>query len=210
MPASFEQVGMALWRVEPPLRMSRRITGLRPNGDLHGHEAARIEVLGCEPGELQLTILGKEGRPTRIRLGGEILAELCRRTERAAYCSASRRFARYETEPPRIAIAPLRDLRARRAAPLQFTLSKGSAVRVRVYGPRGVVLARDLQLERGGHDLTWTPPTRGRFHVRVAARGPEGRLGTAGRTVRVVKPKPKPKHKPERRARERAGAERRS
>jgi hypothetical protein len=55
--------------------MSRRITGLRPNGDLHGGEAARIEVFGCEPGELQLTLLGKQGLSTRIRSGGTILAE---------------------------------------------------------------------------------------------------------------------------------------
>jgi hypothetical protein len=75
LPASFEQAGMVLWRVEPPLRMSRRITGLRPNGDLYGDEAARIEVFGCEPGELQLTLLGKQGLPTRIRSGTTILAE---------------------------------------------------------------------------------------------------------------------------------------
>jgi hypothetical protein len=75
MPASFEQAGMVLWRVEPPLRMARRIVGLRPNGDLHGDEAARIEVFGCVPGKLELTLLGKEGRPTRIRLGGDVLAE---------------------------------------------------------------------------------------------------------------------------------------
>jgi hypothetical protein len=75
MPASFEQPGMVLWRVEPPLRMSRRIVGLRPNGDLHGGEAARIEVFGCVPGKLELTLLGKEGRPTRIRRAGELLAE---------------------------------------------------------------------------------------------------------------------------------------
>lgn len=75
LPASFEQVGMALWRVESPLRVSRRITGLRPNGDLHGDEAARIEVFGCGPGELQLTLLGKQGLSTRIRLGEKILAE---------------------------------------------------------------------------------------------------------------------------------------
>ena len=75
LPASFEQAGMALWRVEPPLRMSRRVTGLKPNGDLYGDEAARIEVFGCEPGELQLTLLGKQGLPTRIRLGETVLAE---------------------------------------------------------------------------------------------------------------------------------------
>lgn len=75
LPASFEQAGMVLWRVTPPLRMSRRITGLRPNGDLHGEEAARIEVFGCGPGELQLTLLGKQGLPTRIRSRGTVLAE---------------------------------------------------------------------------------------------------------------------------------------
>jgi hypothetical protein len=75
LPASFEQAGMVLWRVEPPLRMSRRITGLKPNGDLYGEEAARIEVFGCEPGELQLTLLGKQGLSTRIRSGGTVLAE---------------------------------------------------------------------------------------------------------------------------------------
>ena len=74
-PPSFEQPGMTLWRAEPPLRMSRRIRGLRPNGDLHGGEAARIEVFGCERGELQLTLLGKQGLPTRVRSRGKILAE---------------------------------------------------------------------------------------------------------------------------------------
>jgi hypothetical protein len=75
MPPSFEQAGMALWRVEPPLRVSRRIVGLSPNGDLYGDEAARIEVFSCGRGELQLTLLGKQGLPTRIRLGGKVLAE---------------------------------------------------------------------------------------------------------------------------------------
>ena len=75
LPASFEQAGMILWRVEPPLRMSSRIVGLRPNGDLHGEEAARIEVFGCGPGELQLTLLGKQGLPTRVLSRGTTVAE---------------------------------------------------------------------------------------------------------------------------------------
>ena len=75
MPASFEQTGMALYRVEPPLRVSRRIVGLRPNGDLHGEETARIRVFACGPGALELTLLGKEGRPTRVLRDGEVVAE---------------------------------------------------------------------------------------------------------------------------------------
>ena len=67
------------------------------------------------------------------------------------------------------------------------------------------MLARDMQLGRGGHDLSWTPPSRGRFRVRVHARGPEGRLGRSDRTVRVVLPKP-PKPKDGRSGRRASGA----
>jgi hypothetical protein len=75
LPASFEQPGMALWRVEQPLRLSHRIAGLRPNGDLHAGEKATIRVFSCGPGALELTLLGKEGLPTRVLLEGDVKAE---------------------------------------------------------------------------------------------------------------------------------------
>lgn len=71
---SFEQPGMTLWRATGPVTMSDRVRGLRPNGDLHGGEHARIRVFGCEPGRLELTVLGKEGRPTRVLIGGKVIA----------------------------------------------------------------------------------------------------------------------------------------
>jgi hypothetical protein len=67
--------GMTLWTGAPPLRVLPRIPGLKPNGDLYGSEKATIEVFGCGPGELRLTLLGKQGLPTRIRLNGRIVAE---------------------------------------------------------------------------------------------------------------------------------------
>jgi hypothetical protein len=183
------------------LGRSRRAAGLVASGD----RAARAALGGFDTGAWSL-YSSADGESTLAyhQLTTGILAELCRRTEGAEYCRAERRFARYATEPPRIGIAPLRGLWARRSAPLHFTLSKGSTVQVRVTGPRGVVLARDVQLGRGAHDFSWTPPSRGRFRVHVSARGPEGRLGRSGRTVRVVQPKPKPKKKREPR-RERVG-----
>ena len=161
-----------------------------------GDRAARAALGGFDTGAWSLySAAGGESTLAYHQLTTNILAELCRRTERTAYCSAHSRFARYETEPPRIGISPLRGLWARRSAPLRFTLSKGSAVQVRVFGPKGVVLARDLELGRGGHDLSWVPPSRGRFRVQVHARGPEGRLGRSELRVRVALPKPKPKPK---------------
>jgi hypothetical protein len=67
--------GLTLWNVESPVRVLQRVRGLQPNGDLYGGQTARIEVFGCGPGELQLTLLGKQGDPTRIWLGPRLLAE---------------------------------------------------------------------------------------------------------------------------------------
>lgn len=75
IPPSEEQPGLTLWRVEQPLRILQRVSSLRPNGDLHGGDAALIEVYACGPGELQLTLLGKQGLPTRILVNGETVAE---------------------------------------------------------------------------------------------------------------------------------------
>ena len=170
-----------------------------------GDRAVRHAIGGFDTGAWSLySAAGAESTLAYHQLTTGFLGELCRRTERPAYCRAERRFARYEHEPPRIGIAPASGLWARRSAPLRFTLSKGSAVQVRVYGPRGLVLERDLHLERGGHDLSWVPPSRGRFRLQVRARGPEGRLGSSDRTVRVRFPKPEPKrrHEPRERRRE--------
>jgi hypothetical protein len=176
------------------LGRSPRATRLVRAGDI----AARAALGGFDTGAWSLySAAGAESTLSYHQLTTRFLEQLCQSTGRAAYCEAGRRFARYEREPPRIAIAPLHRLWAQRAAPLRFTLSKGSQVQVRVFGPHGTVLARDLPLSRGGHDFTWTPPSRGRFRLHVQARGPEGRLGISNRTVRVAFPKPKPKHKAE-------------
>jgi len=73
--ASTSEPGMTLWNVESPVRVLQRVRGLDPNGDLYGGESARIEVFGCGPGALELTLLGKQGLPTRLRLDGAVVAE---------------------------------------------------------------------------------------------------------------------------------------
>jgi hypothetical protein len=75
LPASFEQPGMALWRVSPPVRLSQRVFGLQPNGDLYAGDTARITVFSCRPGRLELTLLGKQGLTTRVLVDGAVVAE---------------------------------------------------------------------------------------------------------------------------------------
>lgn len=72
---SADQQGMAVWRVEGPVTFSQRVLGLRPNGDLHGGDMAEIHVYACGRGRLELTLLGKQGLPTRIRVDGVVAAE---------------------------------------------------------------------------------------------------------------------------------------
>jgi hypothetical protein len=75
VPPSAEQPGIALWRTEQPVRLRQLIVGLRPNGDLHGGESAQIRVFSCGEGTFELTLLGKEGLPTRVVANGLTVAE---------------------------------------------------------------------------------------------------------------------------------------
>ncbi len=100
---------------------------------------------------------------------------MCKQTLRRVYCAAHDRFARYEREPTRIAIAPLRKLRARRTTTVRFSISKVSSVTVQVFDKHGLRLTRALELPHGAHAIAWTPPSRGRYRLRIAAQGPADR-----------------------------------
>ena len=139
---------------------------------------------------------GREATLGYHQLIEAFLGAMCTQTKRAIYCTARHRFARYEREPTRIGIAPLRKLRARGTTTVRFSLSKVSTVTVRVTGAQNVTLTSGLQLPHGAHTIAWTPPARGRYRVLISAQGPSGPLGVSSRKVHVVLPKPKPKKKP--------------
>jgi hypothetical protein len=162
-----------------------------------GDRAARRAVARFDTGAWSLySSAGAESTLSYHQLVAGFLGNLCTRTRAPVYCGARTRFARYEREPTRIRIPPLHRLRARRPVTVRFALSKLSAVGVRVWSPRGTSLREALSLPRGGHEVTWVPPRRGTFRLRIRAQGPSGPLGTAERTIRVVRPKTH--HKPHR------------
>ena len=163
---------------------------------------ARAMVEAADTGAWSLySFAGREASLGYHQLIEEFLDDMCERTDRATYCGAERRFARYEREPTRIGIAPFERLRARRATTVRFSISKISSVKVRLYGSRGLAFSRDMTLPYGVHNVGWTPPSRGRFRLRIEAQGPSGPVGAKARTFRVVLPKPKPK-KPKTRPRD--------
>jgi len=72
--APTDRPGLTLWRVDPPLRVRQWVRSLKPNGDLVS-DVARIDVFDCSAGRLELTVLGKQGLPFRIRVNGALAAE---------------------------------------------------------------------------------------------------------------------------------------
>jgi hypothetical protein len=161
-----------------------------------GERAARREVRAFAPGAWSLySERGAESTLGYHELIGGFLGALCDRVKAKAYCRAHARFERYKREPTAIGITPLRRVRAGRPSAVRFTISKISDVKVRVWGTRGMSYSRDLRLPRGNHAVTWRPPGRGRYRLRIEARGPSGPVGVEQRTIKIKLPKPKPKKK---------------
>jgi hypothetical protein len=153
---------------------------------LSGDRAARRAVGAFDTGAWSL--YSQNGRESTLgyhRLLDGFLDGLCSRTGARIYCATSRRFARYVREPPRVVLARLRGLRARRATAITFSLSKVSRVSVRVWDRRGLELRRELRLTRGRHSVRWVPAVRGRHRVRIVATGPAGTRAVLQRTVRA-------------------------
>jgi D-glucuronyl C5-epimerase C-terminus len=159
-----------------------------------GDQAARRAVARFDTGAWSLySARGAESTLNYHVLTAGFLDGLCERLQAKIYCRTGARFKRYEKEPTKIGVAPLKKLRAFKPATLAFTLSKVSSVKVTVWGSRGVSLSRDFQLPRGRHSLSWSPPGRGSYRLRIEARGPSGPAGVTTKTIRVTQPKPKKK-----------------
>jgi len=160
-----------------------------------GERAARRQIADFDTGAWSLySERGAEATLNYHSLIAGFLGNLCDRVRKRSYCSAGKRFKRYEREPTRIGIPPLRKVRWDRTQTIRFTISKISKVKVRVWGSRGMSLSRDLDLARGRHSVSWKPPGRGRYRLRIEAQGPSGPLGVATRSIRVTQPaKPKKK-----------------
>ena len=145
---------------------------------------ARVMVEASDTGAWSLySFAGREATLGYHQLIEGFLGDMCDRTDRATYCDAERRFARYEREPTRIGIAPLERLRARHTTAVRFRISKISSVKVRVYDRKGLAFSREMTLPYGTHQVGWTPPARGRYRLRIEAQGPSGPVGVQARTL---------------------------
>jgi hypothetical protein len=63
-----DQPGLRLWKLSGAPTLSTWTTGLKPNGDIV--QPVRVRVFACGPGQLELTLLGKQGTPVEIARDG--------------------------------------------------------------------------------------------------------------------------------------------
>ncbi len=65
--------GSALWRVDPPLRLEYRASGLQPNGDVYSGGDARLVAFACHRGGIfRITLLIKEPQAVTILRNGAV------------------------------------------------------------------------------------------------------------------------------------------
>jgi hypothetical protein len=70
------QAGLDLWKVDRPLRLSTRISGLRVNGDVYGTTTGRLMAYACHTGVFRFTLIVKEPETVEIRVNGKLVRHL--------------------------------------------------------------------------------------------------------------------------------------
>ena len=70
------QAGLALWRLEPPLRVREQISGLQVNGDIYATVTGRLAAYDCHKGTFRLTLIPKQPETVEIRANGRLVRRL--------------------------------------------------------------------------------------------------------------------------------------
>ncbi|MEA2318796.1 MAG: hypothetical protein QOD44_2985 [Solirubrobacteraceae bacterium] len=149
---------------------------------------------------------GREADMNYHELAARFAGGLCDRAlAHSAFCPAAARFARYTTQPPRLALAAAPRVRAPRRVTIALRASKQTAAWLTVRDRAGrVVLYRRLVLGRDGARFVLPVRRAGRHTITLDARAINGRAARATAVVTAKPPKPKPKPKP--RPKAKAGA----
>ena len=95
---------------------------------------------------------------------------MCTRRLGALYRYA-RRYRGYQVDPPTLTLeGPARAVRGEPAL-IRFTVSKLSAVEVKVFKDGRLAFTRVATFRRGAGSFAWTPDAAGVFRVELAAKG---------------------------------------
>ena len=133
-----------------------------------------------------LLVPGAESTSDYHELLREFLASMCSRRLGALYCDYADRYRGYQVDPPE-----LRFLGPEVAAPdewtsIRFSVSKLSAVEVKVYKGDRLAFERLTTFRRGSGSFAWRPRSAGFYTVRLAAKELRTGLGKKDRLTNEV------------------------
>jgi Dolichyl-phosphate-mannose-protein mannosyltransferase len=70
------QAGLVLWKLDRPLRVLSRVSGLQVNGDIYARDKGRLVVYACNNGTFSVTLIIKEPEVVDIRIDGRNVRHL--------------------------------------------------------------------------------------------------------------------------------------
>lgn len=70
------QAGLRLWKLDPPLRVLDRRSGLAVNGDVNPQDHARLDAYGCRAGVFRVTLIVKQPESISIFVNGKLGRQL--------------------------------------------------------------------------------------------------------------------------------------
>jgi hypothetical protein len=132
---------------------------------------ARAEVPLSDVGDWsRYSYRGAESTRDYHELLREFLQSMCLRRLGRLYCDYASRYRGYQVDPPQLDLLGPDAAAARQWTSISFTVSKLSAVEVKVYKGRRLAFQRLATFRRGNGSFAWRPRSPGLYTVRVAAK----------------------------------------
>src|SRR5215207_2066281 len=152
---------------------------------------AREEIPLSDVGDWSLyNYRGHESNADYHELLREFLASMCTRRLGPLYCEYAQRYRGYQVDPPELEYTGPEGTTAKQLTALRFTVSKLSAVEVKVYRDDRLVFSRLATVRRGTGAFAWRPGGPGLFTVQLGAKELRTGLGKKDRTIAEIDVQP--------------------
>jgi D-glucuronyl C5-epimerase C-terminus len=145
---------------------------------------ARAEIPLSDVGDWsRYSYAGAESTREYHELLRELLQSMCSRRLGNIYCEYATRYRSYQVDPPELRFTGPDVAASGEWTTLRFTVSKLSAVEVKVYKNARLAFQRLATFSRGSGSFAWRPRSPGVYSVRLGAKELRTGLGKRDRTT---------------------------
>jgi hypothetical protein len=141
----------------------------------------RAEVSLSDVGDWsRYSYAGNESTRDYHELLREFLQSMCTRRLGQIYCDYASRYRGYQVDPPELSFTGPDAAATGQSTSIRFTVSKLSAVEVKVYKGGQLAFQRLATFSRGNGSFAWRPSSPGLYTVRLGAKELRTGLGKKG------------------------------